>query len=91
MPAPHQGRQSPPPSRQTGPQERSVPGWSGKAEQKNGGQALRNPAGHTEDAVPATRGSSFAPVRMESNPQHPLEEISHTKSGSSYKPVEPSF
>ncbi|OAX85207.1 hypothetical protein ACJ72_00436 [Emergomyces africanus] len=29
----HAGRQSPSPSRQTGPQQSDVPGWTGKAEQ----------------------------------------------------------
>jgi hypothetical protein len=85
MSAPHQGRQSPSPSRQTGAQERD-PMASGKvseetAEQQpehgydyaqRGGVVAEDPKGESETAKE---------FKLESNPVHPLEHEAEAKAG----------
>ncbi|PGG96538.1 hypothetical protein GX51_07771 [Blastomyces parvus] len=90
------GRQSPSPSRQTGPQESDIPGWTGKAEQTatNGhgpdaeqpmrnlassGRAAGGGSGNRSGSVPGAMVDSEGNVHLLSNPVHPLEAESETK------------
>ncbi|OJD21694.1 hypothetical protein ACJ73_06965 [Blastomyces percursus] len=95
----HAGRQSPSPSRQTGPQESDVPGWTGKAEQtainghgpdaeqpmrnlaSSGGAAGGGSAGGRSGSasVPGAMVDNEGNVHLLSNPVHPLEAESETK------------
>ncbi|KAM5441755.1 hypothetical protein MferCBS31731_003015 [Microsporum ferrugineum] len=72
MSAPRSGRQSPPPSRQSGRQQSDIPTWSGKAEESSHGtSSIDNPSDpHGHDAGVAG---------LESNPVHPLAETSQLK------------
>ncbi|ODH33561.1 hypothetical protein ACO22_03309 [Paracoccidioides brasiliensis] len=73
MSAPNAGRQSPSPSRQTGPQESDIPGWTGKAEQTvtdGHGSDAEQPMENL--AAGRRTGSGDVPV-------HPLEEESRRK------------
>ncbi|PGH31355.1 hypothetical protein GX50_05894 [[Emmonsia] crescens] len=91
----HAGRQSPSPSRQTGPQESDIPGWTGKAEEtaidghgSDAEQPIRNLASSERTGGGGVRGSGGVPgatvdsegnVKLQSNPVHPLEKESETK------------
>ncbi|EDN04504.1 predicted protein [Histoplasma mississippiense (nom. inval.)] len=88
----HAGRQSPSPSRQTGPQGSDIPGWTGKAEQTatDSEQPLRNLASNSERTgehhgggcgirVPGAMVDVEGNVHLQSNPVHALEEESATK------------
>ncbi|OJD17843.1 hypothetical protein AJ78_02084 [Emergomyces pasteurianus Ep9510] len=87
----HAGRQSPSPSRQTGPQESDIPGWTGKAEQTaldghgpDAEQPMRNLASSERASgpargVPGATVDSEGNVRLQSNPVHALEAESETK------------
>ncbi|PGG97541.1 hypothetical protein AJ79_09156 [Helicocarpus griseus UAMH5409] len=95
MSAPHAGRQSPSPSRQTGPQESDVPGWTGQASKSTsheGNHVMNNFAANKGGAAggrgAAERGSGGVPgagvdeqgnVKLESNPVHPLEHEAEAK------------
>ncbi|EEH19768.2 hypothetical protein PABG_02027 [Paracoccidioides brasiliensis Pb03] len=89
MSAPNAGRQSPSPSRQTGPQESDIPGWTGKAEQtvtdghgSDAEQPMENLAAGRRTGsgdVPGAAVDSRGNVRLLSNPVHPLEEESRRK------------
>lgn len=85
------GRQSPSPSRQTGPQQSDIPGWTGQAESANGhAGSLHNPSAHTTHANPnkqdieqkegGTGSQASGGVEgLESNPVHPLAEAAKGK------------
>ncbi|KAI1917239.1 hypothetical protein LOZ65_005130 [Ophidiomyces ophidiicola] len=84
------GRQSPPPSRQTGSQQSDIPGWSGKTESPNGhANGMYNPSAHTSHAKPSKQdieehgerqnAGSGGVENLESNPVHPLAEVAKGK------------
>ncbi|KAK2759340.1 hypothetical protein FQN54_002818 [Arachnomyces sp. PD_36] len=82
MSAPHQGRQSPSPSRQTGNQERD-PMASGKVSSDTA-RGAEQPANHdyAENVVsqdPKGESERTKEFKLESNPVHPLEHEAEVK------------